>query len=84
VVFTLLNDSSNKCKYILKAQKDLQLWSIRPDLWPDENGRYLHAIYTLTNVNKDIFLKILKNIIVPDGYSSNISRCIDVKQHKFG
>ena len=79
-----MNDSSNKCKDNLKARKDLQLWGIRPDLWLDENGRYLPAIYTLTNVNKDVFLKTLKNIIVPDGYSSNISRCIDVKQRKLG
>ncbi|XP_027912664.1 uncharacterized protein LOC114172283 [Vigna unguiculata] len=84
VVFTLLNDSSNKCKDNLKARKDLQLWGIRPDLWPDENGRYLPAIYTLTNANKDIFLKTLKNMTVPNGYSSNISRCIDVKQRKLG
>ncbi|XP_068486941.1 uncharacterized protein [Phaseolus vulgaris] len=72
--------NSNKCKDNLKARKDLQLSGIRPDLWPDENGRYLPAIYTLTNVNKDIFLKTLKNITIPNGYSSNISRCIDVKQ----
>jgi len=63
VVVTLLNDSSNKCKDNLKARKDLQLWGIRPDLWPDENGKYLSTIYTLTNVNKDIFLKTLKNIL---------------------
>jgi len=44
--------SSNKCKDNLKAQKYLQLWGIRPDLWPGENGRYLPAIYILTNVNK--------------------------------
>ncbi|XP_052723821.1 uncharacterized protein LOC108344223 [Vigna angularis] len=85
ILFTLLNDSTNnKCKDNLKARKDLQLWGIRPDLWPDENGRYLPAIYTLSNVNKDIFLKTLKNITVPDGYSSNISRCVDVKQRKIG
>ena len=45
VVSTLLNDSSNKCKDNLKARKDLQLWGIRPYLWPDDNGRYLPAIY---------------------------------------
>ncbi|XP_052732434.1 uncharacterized protein LOC128196236 [Vigna angularis] len=85
ILFTLLIDSTNnKCKDNLKARKDLQLWGIRPDLWPDENGRYLPSIYTLSNVNKDIFLKTLKNITVPDGYSSNISRCVDVKQRKIG
>jgi len=84
MVYTLLNDNSNKCKDNLKARKDLLLLGIRPDLWPNENGRYLPAIYTLSNVNKDIFLKTLNNIIVPDGYSSNISGCIDVKQRKLG
>jgi len=80
VVFTLLNDNSNQGKDNLKTWKYLQLWGIRPNLWPDENGRYLPTIYTLSNVNKDIFLKTLKNITNSDDYSSNISRCIDVKQ----
>lgn len=83
-MFTLLNDISNKCKDNIKAWKDLQLWCIRLDIGPNENGRYLCAIHTLTNVNKDIFLKTLKNIIVPNGYFSNITICIDVKQHKLG
>lgn len=38
----------------------------------------------MTNANKDIFLKTLKNITVPDGYSSNISKCVDLRQHKLG
>ena len=28
------------------------------------------------------FLRTLKNVILPDGYSSNISRCVDLKYHK--
>nr|KYP46553.1 hypothetical protein KK1_031844 [Cajanus cajan] len=83
VIFTLLNDST-KSKDNLSARKDLQEWGIRPDLWPEQNGKYLPAIYTLTKENKDIFLRTLKNITVPDGYSSNISRCIDLNQRKLG
>jgi len=55
---------------------------VRLDLWPDENNRYLFAIYTLAKENKHIFLTTLKNIATPDGYSSNISRFVDVKQCK--
>lgn len=55
---------------------------IRSDLWPDDNGRYPPALFTLTNVNKVVFLRTLKNVTVPDGYSSNISRCIDLRQRK--
>ncbi|XP_068504079.1 uncharacterized protein [Phaseolus vulgaris] len=73
-----------KSKDNLKARKDLKDWGVRPDLWPDENNKYLPAIYTLTKENKHTFLTTLKNITVPDGYSSNISRCVDVKQCKLG
>lgn len=38
----------------------------------------------MTKENKHTFLTTLKNITVPDGYSSNISRCVDVKQCKLG
>ena len=31
---------------------------------------------------KDVFLKVLKSVVFPDGYSSNISRCIDTKKRK--
>ncbi|XP_068475194.1 uncharacterized protein [Phaseolus vulgaris] len=73
-----------KSKDNLKARKDLKDWGVRLDLWPDENNKYLPAIYTLTKENKHTFLTTLKNITVPDGYSSTISRCVDVKQCKLG
>ena len=60
------------------------MWGIRPNFWPDENTRYFPTIYTLKNVNKYFFLKTLKNLIVPDGYYSNISRCVDIKQRRLG
>jgi hypothetical protein len=83
VIFTLLNETG-KSKDHRGAREDLREKGIRPELWPDENGSYLPALFTLTNENKSIFLRILKNIVVPDGYSSNISRCIDLKQRKIG
>ncbi|KAK2403534.1 hypothetical protein QL285_052960 [Trifolium repens] len=55
---------------------------IRHDLWPNENGRISHALFTLTGKGKREFLTTLKNITVPDGYSSNISRCIDLENLK--
>ncbi|KAL0014222.1 hypothetical protein SO802_001291 [Lithocarpus litseifolius] len=33
---------------------------------------------------KDGFLQVLKDIRVLDGYSSNISRCVKLKEHKIG
>ncbi|XP_025662015.1 uncharacterized protein [Arachis hypogaea] len=81
VVFTILNDSV-KSKDNLKARKDLQSMGIRPELWPDEGGKYHSAIFTMSNPQKDVFLKTLQNVVFPDGYSSNIARCVDIRQRK--
>lgn len=80
IVYTLLNDG--KSKDHLSARKDLQEMGFRHDLWPDENGTYPLAIYQMTNQEKKSFLTTLRNITVPDGYSSNISSCIDVDNHR--
>ncbi|XP_058740977.1 uncharacterized protein LOC131613315 [Vicia villosa] len=77
VLFTLLNDRK-KSKDHYKAREDLQNMGIRPDLWPDENGRISPATFSLTGKDKRNFLTTLRNIKVPDGYSSNISRCINL------
>ena len=50
VVYTLLNQGK-KSKDNLKARKDLKDCGVRPDLWPDENNKYLPAIYTLTSIH---------------------------------
>ena len=81
ILYTLLNDSS-KSKDHVDARRDLEDMGIRSDLWCNENGKISPAIFTLTGKSKREFLTILKNITVPDGYSSNISRCIDLEALK--
>nr|XP_025662175.1 uncharacterized protein LOC112757838 [Arachis hypogaea] len=81
ILYTLLNEKS-KAKDNLNVRKDLQDMGIRRDLWPDDNGKYHLALYSLTRDAKKVFLVTLKNVRVPDGYSSNISRCIDEAQQK--
>ncbi|XP_057723796.1 uncharacterized protein LOC130939727 [Arachis stenosperma] len=81
VLYTLLNETG-RSKDNLKARKDLKEMGIRKDLWPDENRRYHPSLFTMSNSMKDIFLRTIKNIRVPDGLSSNISRCVDLKQRK--
>nr|XP_025702584.1 uncharacterized protein LOC112803298 [Arachis hypogaea] len=66
VIYTLLNDST-KSKDHLNTRKDLKALGCKQDLWPDENGNYAPAIFTLTNKGKKAFLSTLKNISVPDG-----------------
>jgi len=81
VLYTILNESG-KTKDNLNARKDLKEMGVRSDLWPNENGHYRPALFTMSTAKKDVFLTTLKNVSVPDGYSSNIARCIDLKHRK--
>ncbi|XP_015166236.1 uncharacterized protein [Solanum tuberosum] len=86
IIYTLLDDKS-KSKDNANARKDLREMRIRPDLWLKDDGSYNLVVFSLMTDNKKVdtkklFLTTLKNIKVPDGYSSNISRCVDLAQKK--
>ena len=65
-----------------KARKDLELYCKRRDLElkPQPNGKLLKpkAIYSLTAQEAKLVCKWLKDLRMPDGYSSNLARCADV------
>ena len=77
VLYTILNEAG-KSKDHLGARKDLKAMGIRQDAWPDENDKFAPARFALTKKNKRVFLTTLQGIRVPDGYSSNISRRVDL------
>lgn len=52
------------------------------DLWPDKKENCRLAAFAIPKEKRVTFLKILKNISMPDGYSSNISDCIDLDQKR--
>jgi len=81
VLYTLLDDPK-KSKDNLKARKVLKEMGIRKELWLDDKGRFLPSIFSLSKAKKKNFLLTIKNVKMPDGYSSNISRCIDLKVGK--
>lgn len=85
VLGTVLN-LDGKTKDNLKARRDLEVLGIRPELHPQQIGPdkiYLPpACFSMTLKEKDDFLKVLKRVKVPDGYASNLSRCIQLKQRK--
>nr|XP_009775626.1 PREDICTED: uncharacterized protein LOC104225505 isoform X2 [Nicotiana sylvestris] len=84
IIYTLLHDK-DKSKDHVEARKDLQDMGIKRDLWPDENENCRLASFAIPTNKRVDFLKTLKNISVPDGYSSNISRCVDLdKKRIFG
>ncbi|XP_065850450.1 uncharacterized protein [Euphorbia lathyris] len=81
---TFLNlDGKSKDNY--KTRLDLIDMGIRHELHPTaHNGsrRLPQACYTMSSVEKELFLTVLKNMKVPDGYASNISRCVNLKERK--
>lgn len=80
-----LMDIPGKTKDNIKARLDLQHMGIRKDLHPvinNEKFSFPVASYTMNAQEKNHFLLVLKNIKIPDGYASNISRCVNIKERK--
>ncbi|XP_075112672.1 uncharacterized protein LOC142182321 [Nicotiana tabacum] len=79
LIYTLLN-LGKKSKDNLEARLDLKEMKIRPSLWPQyrASGRaYLPAtFFTMSQQEKELFYEVLQNAKFPDGYVSNISRCV--------
>lgn len=89
VVGTLLN-LEGKSKHNLKARWDLKKWGIREELHPKEKisksgtKRYELPLvpYTMYKDEKRSFCKTLYDIKAPNGYASNILRCVNLQQAK--
>lgn len=82
VVGTLI-DTKQKSKDTLNARLDLQELGIRKDLHPHKEGnKYVYSVarYTLNKEEKVALCKFLKGVKMPDGYASNIKRCIPVNE----
>ncbi|XP_019228167.1 PREDICTED: uncharacterized protein LOC109209365 [Nicotiana attenuata] len=79
LIYTLL-DLGKKSKDNLEARLDLKEMKIRPSLWPQyrASGKaYLPpTFFTMSQKEKELFYEVLQNAKFPDGYASNISRCI--------
>jgi hypothetical protein len=73
-------DIKEKYKDNLQACQDLQEMGLRPKLhlYIGDDGRmYLPpAPHTMSTEDKNAFLQVLQDVRVPDGYASNISRCV--------
>ncbi|GJT05537.1 putative transposon, En/Spm-like protein [Tanacetum coccineum] len=84
LVGTLLN-VPGKTKDGVNARLDLLELGIKPELFArqdEEKTTLPPAGYTLTNAEKDIFCETLSNIRVPQGYCSNFSSLVNLKDRK--
>lgn len=93
IICTIL-DIKGKSKDDIGSRLDLRDMGIRKELHPRDgvNGKTLlpAAPYTLSKDEKESFVSRLRNLKVPDGYSSNISKCfakdnniIGLKSHDY-
>jgi hypothetical protein len=83
-IYGTLLGIEGKSKDNLKARLDLQDMEIRADLHPKKktNGKYFlpTASYTLSRKQVQQFCSVLFGLRVTNGYSGNISRCVNVPQ----
>ena len=81
ILGTLL-DLEGKSKDIVKARLDMHHLGIRKDQHPIiKNDKYTMplAVYSLGKEEKTLLCKFLEGVRMPDGYASNIKRCVDVQ-----
>ncbi|KAF2308873.1 hypothetical protein GH714_022479 [Hevea brasiliensis] len=73
-------------KISLMARLDLVDMGIRSELHPQisESGKSKlpPASFTMTKKEREILCEVVKNVKMPDGYASNISRCVNIKERK--
>ena len=84
IVGTLLS-IDGKLKDNFNIHLDLQAMGIRDQLHPIQRGNriiLLVACYSLTLNKKKKFYKFFKEVKVPNGYASNIFRCVQVNERK--
>ena len=85
IISTLLN-LDGKTNDNLKARQDLKDMGIRSELNLEKVGKdkthIPHACYHMDASKKNGFLQVSKDVKLPDGYSSNISRYVKLKKRK--
>ena len=86
-ILNTLLDIDGKSKDNLMARFDLQAMGIRKELHPirknDSEWEIPKTCFNLSNEEKTLFCKVFNDLKVPDGYVSNISRNMKVKEKKF-
>ncbi|KAJ8764635.1 hypothetical protein K2173_006717 [Erythroxylum novogranatense] len=73
----------SRTKDNVKSRADLQLFCKRNELHKDlRTGKYPKANYTLDKRHKELICEWLKLLKFPDGYVSNLAKCVDLRKYK--
>ncbi|XP_074326945.1 uncharacterized protein LOC141664886 [Apium graveolens] len=76
IFYTILGDGK-KTKDNTKSRKDCQELRVHRELWIRGDGTEPHAPYTLSKEQVHKLFKWIESLKLPDGYASNISRCVN-------
>ncbi|CAL8994504.1 unnamed protein product, partial [Prunus brigantina] len=79
-------DIEGKTKDTIKARLDLEKMGIRRGLWMKRDSHKARrdlAFFSMKPNDKKEFLKFVSTIKFPDGYASNIARCVNVDGGRF-
>ena len=81
-VFNTVMNIEGKTKDNIKAREDLVMFCRQKELEKNANGKYPKANCTLDKIGKQVICEWVKNLQFPDGYVSNMGRCVDLKKYK--
>jgi len=75
-------DVKSKTTDTISSRKDLSLYCHRPQLHVDVNGNKPTSSFTLDKAQKKALCEWVLKLKFPDGYASNLGRCVDMKEFK--
>ena len=82
-IFNTVMNVKGKTKDNAKPREYLKEFCHRPELHRDENAnKYPKAYYTFDKDGKEQLCKWIKKLKFPDGYVSNLGRCVDLGGNK--
>ena len=82
-VFNTVLNVDGKTKDTFKSRQELNDYCRRPELKRNEaTGKYPRACYTLDKKARHTLCEWVKILKFPDGYVSNMGRCVDMKKLK--
>jgi hypothetical protein len=85
-IFLAMLLNMKKSKDNLKARRDLKEMNIKHALHsiPLPNGKFLlpPALFTMEKSEREALCRVIRDIRIPDGYASDISRCVNMEELK--
>ena len=82
-VFNMVMNVPGKTKDTFKSRYELNEYCLHQQLEKVEGmTKYPKACYTLDKIEKQVLCEWVINLRYPDGYASNLARCVDMQKLK--